>query len=67
MSTLVMQQKCEKLSVADSILKMFVVAQHWLERNKQRKQLAQLEPHMLKDIGVTENQKKQEVSKPFWV
>ncbi len=32
----------------------------------QRRQLAQLEPHMLEDIGVTEGEAQTEAKRPFW-
>ena len=66
MSTLAIQQKQQKSSVSDKVLTMFTTAQCWLERRHQRQQLAQLDPHLLKDIGVDVTQQVQEVSKPFW-
>jgi uncharacterized protein YjiS (DUF1127 family) len=38
----------------------------WLERVRQRRQLAQLSDHMLKDIGLARADVEIEVSKPFW-
>jgi uncharacterized protein YjiS (DUF1127 family) len=38
----------------------------WLERVHQRRQLAQLSDHMLKDIGLTRVDVEAELSKPFW-
>ena len=38
----------------------------WLERARQRRQLAQLGDHMLKDIGLTRADVDAETSKPFW-
>ena len=38
----------------------------WLERMHQRRQLAQLSDHMLKDIGLTRADVEAEISKPFW-
>ena len=38
----------------------------WVQRAYQRKQLAQLESHLLKDIGLTEEMVAKEVAKPFW-
>lgn len=38
----------------------------WLAKHQQRKQLAQLESHQLKDLGLTNAQVNTEVSKPFW-
>ena len=38
----------------------------WLERVHQRRHLAQLSDHMLKDIGLTRVDVEAELSKPFW-
>ncbi|MGH6904284.1 MAG: DUF1127 domain-containing protein [Geminicoccaceae bacterium] len=38
----------------------------WLERTRQRRQLGQLSPHMLKDIGLSRADVEAEVTKPFW-
>lgn len=47
----------------ESIIKTVKV---WMQRSKQRKQLARLDKHLLDDIGLTEKQVKNEISKPFW-
>ena len=39
----------------------------WKQRYLQRQLLPELTPHMLKDIGITEDQAEQEAAKPFWV
>ncbi len=38
----------------------------WVQRSRQRKQLAQLSQHLLDDIGLTEEMVAKEVAKPFW-
>jgi uncharacterized protein YjiS (DUF1127 family) len=38
----------------------------WLERVHQRRHLAQLSDHMLKDIGLTRGDVEAELAKPFW-
>jgi uncharacterized protein YjiS (DUF1127 family) len=38
----------------------------WVERTRQRRQLAQLSSHMLKDIGLSRADVEIEMSKPFW-
>jgi uncharacterized protein YjiS (DUF1127 family) len=38
----------------------------WLERAHQRRHLAQLSDHMLKDIGLTRAEVEAEILKPFW-
>jgi uncharacterized protein YjiS (DUF1127 family) len=38
----------------------------WLERSRQRRQLARLSDHMLRDIGLTRADAWAEAEKPFW-
>jgi uncharacterized protein YjiS (DUF1127 family) len=38
----------------------------WLDRVHQRRHLAQLSDHMLKDVGLTRADVEAETSKPFW-
>ena len=38
----------------------------WVQRSRQRKHLAQLDQHLLDDIGLTEEMAAKEVAKPFW-
>lgn len=38
----------------------------WMERAEQRRQLARLDNHLLKDIGVTRPEAAREAAKPFW-
>jgi uncharacterized protein YjiS (DUF1127 family) len=38
----------------------------WIQRNRQRHQLANLDDRMLWDIGVTRAQAARECAKPFW-
>ncbi|WMC12312.1 DUF1127 domain-containing protein [Oceanimonas pelagia] len=38
----------------------------WLHRSRSRRELAELPPYLLKDIGLNEADRFQEVSKPFW-
>ena len=39
---------------------------NWHARSCQRRQLSELEPRMLRDIGVTDQDVRREVRKPFW-
>ncbi|MET0116314.1 MAG: DUF1127 domain-containing protein [Sedimenticola sp.] len=38
----------------------------WLMRYRQRKELLQLEEHILKDIGISRCEALNEARKPFW-
>lgn len=38
----------------------------WIERRRQRRALAQLDQHLLDDIGLTREQVRGELVKPFW-
>jgi uncharacterized protein YjiS (DUF1127 family) len=40
--------------------------QAWAERTRQRRQLAGLDEHMLRDIGISREQAMAEAGKPFW-
>jgi uncharacterized protein YjiS (DUF1127 family) len=39
----------------------------WAARARQRRDLAELDAHLLKDIGVTPGQAAREAAKPFWI
>ena len=38
----------------------------WAERARQRRQLAELNDYMLRDIGLTRSDVAEEIRKPFW-
>ena len=38
----------------------------WQERASQRRRLAELDGHMLKDLGITRGEAQMEAAKPFW-
>lgn len=38
----------------------------WHERRRQRRQLAMMDDHMLRDLGLSSADVEQEVHKPFW-
>ena len=38
----------------------------WLERARQRRTLAALDDHVLRDIGITRVEAEREAEKPFW-
>ena len=39
----------------------------WIERSRQRRMLATLDDHMLRDIGITRADAARECEKPFWL
>jgi uncharacterized protein YjiS (DUF1127 family) len=38
----------------------------WIARPRQRRDLAELEDHLLRDIGVSRREALREAAKPFW-
>jgi len=38
----------------------------WQDRARERRHLSELEPHILKDIGIAPSALHREISKPFW-
>jgi len=38
----------------------------WHQRARQRRHLAQLDEHLLRDVGITPEQARREARKPFW-
>ncbi len=38
----------------------------WMQRSRQRRDLAQLDPHLLDDLGLTKEMVAKEMAKPFW-
>jgi uncharacterized protein YjiS (DUF1127 family) len=50
----------------DRLVQAYEQVLSWLERVHQRRHLAQLSDHMLKDIGLTRADVEAEILKPFW-
>jgi uncharacterized protein YjiS (DUF1127 family) len=46
--------------------RIFDLVMTWIEREQERRQLAALDHHLLRDIGVTRCDALQEAGKPFW-
>lgn len=52
--------------LAYGIARLAETVPEWLERSRQRRQLARLSDHMLRDIGLTRADAWAEAEKPFW-
>jgi len=53
-------------AMIDAARKVLATAFEWNRRRHQRKSLAELDEHMLRDIGIDRHQALIEASKPFW-
>jgi len=53
-------------AVAQLAVTFAVFVTEWDKRSRTRRALAQLEPHMLRDIGLTSEQARTEAAHPFW-
>lgn len=56
---------CEP-AVGSFVEKTLVTVKMWKARSRQRRQLGLLDDRLLKDIGLTRDDVKQEIAKPFW-
>ena len=56
----------KKKSKGKLLQTLMAEANTWIARSRQRKQLAKLDDHLLKDIGYSRSQVQKEISKPFW-
>lgn len=66
MTTLVQHKQSHGFSLLHTFAVMAGLMQKWIDVSRQRKQLAGLDEHMLKDIGIDKAYVRQEISKPFW-
>lgn len=46
--------------------KCLLVFKQWHENKRTRDYLAEMSPHLLKDIGITESERQEELRKKFW-
>lgn len=49
-----------------SLTSLQLLLRHWYQNWRTRRQLSQLDSHLLKDIGVSIGEAEHEASKPFW-
>ena len=54
-------------SFADTFGAAVQTVRVWRERSRSRRALAELDPHLLKDIGLSSYDARVESIKPFWV
>ena len=54
------------LSAAETLVSIKLLLRVWMQRARTRRQLANLLPHELADIGVDEVDARIESRKPFW-
>ena len=54
-------------TIGNALRETLVTANIWRNRYVQRRELANLDAHMLRDIGITPDQARHEVDKPFWI
>lgn len=66
MTTLILDLKRETASLAHRLQDISARLQLWMDRYEQRKQLAQLPGHLLKDMGLDTERVAEEIRKPFW-
>lgn len=66
MTTMILQQKTSSFSLMKKVCAIINVMNLWIDRHHQRKQLAQLDPCMMRDLGLSTEQVQTEINKPFW-
>ncbi|MCB9948081.1 MAG: DUF1127 domain-containing protein [Rhodospirillaceae bacterium] len=52
--------------VGHAVHEMVQTLHVWQERARARRQLAELDDHMLQDIGIDRDSLEHEIDKPFW-
>ncbi len=57
-------KKIIPVSISDS--QWFNTVNIWMQRSRQRRDLAQLDQHLLDDLGLTKEMVAKEIAKPFW-
>lgn len=65
MTTLTLQQQ-HGFSFVQKMQSVLAILSLWMQRYQQRKQLAQLDARLLRDVGLSHEQVRAEINKPFW-
>ena len=66
MNTLILDLKRDSSSLVHKLQDAIARIQLWLDRHEQRRQLAGLPAHLLKDLGLDQEKVAEEIRKPFW-
>lgn len=53
-------------SLTERLISLLTIGHVWAERHRSRRALAQLDDHMLADIGLSRSKIEEEIEKPFW-
>ncbi|ABC32778.1 uncharacterized conserved small protein [Hahella chejuensis KCTC 2396] len=59
-------QNAQQAEPLDFLTRLRSLTQQWRKQARTRRELANLNDHLLKDLGITEGDRRQEASKPFW-
>lgn len=54
-------------TVSGTFAQTWTLVRLWRERARQRRHLAELPAHMLRDIGVSRSAARAEAARPFWL
>lgn len=57
----------EPKTVLRPLFRLGRLVKTWDQRHRQRRQLRELPPHLLGDIGISEVEAHREATKPFWI
>ena len=69
MTTIVVAGKVRHFALerkSPRILDLLVAVETWLDRRAQRMELAELDDHILHDVGLSRADVEREMAKPFW-
>jgi uncharacterized protein YjiS (DUF1127 family) len=56
----------ERIELPPTLFGLIGTIAVWVARRRQRQALAQLDDHLLADVGLSREQTRREAAKPFW-
>ncbi|WLQ13872.1 DUF1127 domain-containing protein [Hahella aquimaris] len=59
-------QNAQQAETLDLLTKLKKLTRRWRKQARTRRELANLNDHLLRDLGITEEDRRQEAGKPFW-